>query len=118
MRHLSIAFVADRPMQRLNAHYRGKNKPTDVLSFSQLEGERGAAGAASLGDVVISVDTARRQGQEYGVGLRGEVLRLLVHGILHLCGFEHERVPRTRVRQMQRMEDYLCARYLRAAQRW
>ncbi len=115
---MSILFVADPTIHRLNAQYRGKDKPTDVLSFSQLEGESGGVMPSSLGDVVISVDTARRQAREYGVTHRRETLRLLVHGILHLCGFDHENVPLRRVREMQRMEDYLFERAAHAADRW
>lgn len=86
---LSIAFVDDAEMQTLNASYRGKDYPTDVLSFPQ---EDMGGAPALLGDVVISLPTAERQAKEYGTELSYEVARLLVHGILHLVGYEHEEV--------------------------
>ena len=103
---LSILLVSDDEMQRLNAHYRGKDRPTDVLSFAQAEGE-GARPAGVLGDVVISVDTATRQARERGETLGRESERLLIHGILHLLGYDHERsVPEAR--RMQRRERALA----------
>ena len=101
---LSLVFVNDREMHILNREYRGKDRPTDVLSFPMLEGQ-GREAASSLGDIVISLDTAKRQARQYRHSLDAEVSRLLVHGILHLLGFDHERVSRARRVEMQRMED-------------
>ena len=89
-------------MRRLNRDYRGKYRPTDVLSFSLLEGE-GAGISAAIGDVVISVETAARQARENGFTLREEIDRLLVHGILHLVGYDHERGA-AEARRMRRKE--------------
>ena len=86
--------------------YRGKNKPTDVLSFSLTEGDEEYYGP-SLGDVIISLDTARKQAKRYGVSLSCEVLRLLVHGLLHLSGFDHEGVPAREATRMRRRERRL-----------
>lgn len=103
---LSIVLVDDPEMRELNARYRDKNRPTDVLAFSMREGalcpkpkaerRRSRAGARDfhgelLGDVVISVDTAARQAAERGVSVAAEVRVLLTHGILHLLGYDHER---------------------------
>ena len=100
---LSIALIDDAEMHRLNATYRHKDRPTDVLSFageeeipSQLpQLPRGAdiASRRVLGDVVISLDTAARQAAERGIDIADEVRTLLVHGILHLLGYDHERSP-------------------------
>jgi probable rRNA maturation factor len=79
---LSIALVSDREMRGLNLRFRGKDATTDVLSFP-LE-ERG-----HLGDVVISIDAARRQAREGGWALSAELRRLLAHGILHCRGYDH-----------------------------
>jgi len=114
---VSISFINDREMRKLNTVYRGKDKTTDVLSFSQIEGAT-LIDPPSLGDVVISLDTAERQAHEYKVSLARETLRLLVHGLLHLCGFDHERVSARRMRQMQKMEDYLFALHAPEADRW
>ncbi|MDQ7082921.1 MAG: rRNA maturation RNase YbeY [Aquificota bacterium] len=73
-------------MRELNREYRGKDRPTDVLSFPD---GTSIAGKVLLGDVVISVDTAKRQAQNLGHSL-GEVERLLVHGVIHLLGYDHE----------------------------
>jgi len=90
---LSVVFVDDGEIRRLNREYRDTDAATDVLSFGQIEGEafaRPEDAPRHLGDVVISVDTARRQAAEYGVPLQDEVAHLLVHGILHLLGYDHE----------------------------
>jgi probable rRNA maturation factor len=86
---LSVLVTDDREIRDLNRRYRGKDMATDVLSFSQSEGE-GGTDSNLLGDVVISWDRAVSQGEEYGHGTRAELRRLLVHGVLHLFGFDHE----------------------------
>ena len=87
---LSIALVDDRIIQDLNASYRGKDKPTDVLSFAMSEGEFGDLNPGMLGDVVISVPTARRQAARSKREVFDEVTFLLAHGLLHLIGYDHE----------------------------
>ncbi|MBF0171454.1 MAG: rRNA maturation RNase YbeY [Nitrospinae bacterium] len=96
---LSLSLIGDGAMRELNLRWRGKDYPTDVLSFPQLDDEelpdalRGNGSGILLGDVVISVDTARRQAKERGLALDEEIDRLLVHGMLHLVGYDHERGP-------------------------
>jgi probable rRNA maturation factor len=80
---LSVAVISDREMRRLNRRWRGKNRATDVLSFPLAE-------PGALGDVVISLDTARRQARAGGWPLSIELRRLLAHGILHCRGYDHE----------------------------
>lgn len=90
---LSVMLAEDATVRELNRTYRGIDAATDVLSFSQREGEAfvGPAGAAPhLGDVIISIETARRQAAEAGVSVQAEVSHLLVHGVLHLLGYDHE----------------------------
>ena len=89
---LSIALVGDREMRPLNAKYRKKRKTTDVLSFF-VDGQP-TPGVKLLGDVVISVDQARRQARDRGKTLKSEMVTLLIHGILHLLGYDHEKSPR------------------------
>jgi probable rRNA maturation factor len=84
---LSIALVSDAQIKRLNKLYRNKDKPTDVLSFPI--GEK-VEDWLILGDIVISMDTAKRQAQELGHSLEEELKRLLVHGLVHLLGYDHE----------------------------
>ncbi|NPA41903.1 MAG: rRNA maturation RNase YbeY [Aquificae bacterium] len=85
---LSVLITNDEHIRELNRTYRGKDKPTDVLSFpiGEKVGDR-----LILGDVVISLDTAKRQAQELGHTLEEEVKRLLIHGVIHLLGYDHER---------------------------
>jgi probable rRNA maturation factor len=110
---LSLSFVGDRAIRTLNARHRGKDKPTDVLSFPLFEpfavprGNGATAPEVLLGDVVISVDTAVRQARAYGARLDEEIERLLIHGILHLIGHDHEE-PAER-RRMVREERRLAA---------
>lgn len=86
---LSVLVTGDAQIRVLNREYRRKDRPTDVLSFPQADGE-GPGRAALLGDVVISLDTARRQAREAGRPLNEELVRLLGHGLLHLLGYDHE----------------------------
>jgi probable rRNA maturation factor len=102
---LSVLLVSDAEMRRLNRDWRGRDRPTDVLSFAQREGAGGAPDGL-LGDVVISVDTARRQARSGRRPLGREAERLLVHGLLHLLGYDHERSAREAA-QMKRKEREL-----------
>ena len=106
---LSLLLVSDREMRVLNRRWRGRDRSTDVLSFAQREGPGGAPDGV-LGDVVISVDTARRQAAERGSTLAREADRLLIHGLLHLLGYDHER-SEAEARRMRRRELSL-ARWL------
>ena len=103
---LSVVLVADREMRTLNRRWRGHDRPTDVLSFAQREGPGGAPGGL-LGDVVISVDAARRQARQRGETLGREADRLLIHGLLHLLGYDHERSA-AEARRMARRERALA----------
>jgi rRNA maturation RNase YbeY len=102
---LSLALVSDAAIAELNAAHRGKRGPTDVLSYSLVEGAHATHRAALLGDVVIAVGVAARQAREIGHSLNDELLRLLIHGVLHLLGFDHE-VARD-ARRMQARERAL-----------
>ena len=87
---LSIALVDDAEIRRLNDEWRGKKRSTDVLSFSLLEGDGARHRGKLLGDVVISVETAARQATARHRGLDEEIGRLVVHGLLHILGHDHE----------------------------
>lgn len=86
---LSIVLCDDDFIAELNATYREKTGPTDVLSFAMAEGEDAELSQGLLGDVVISLDTAARQATDLGRSLLDEVTSLLVHGVLHLLGYDH-----------------------------
>ena len=81
---VALRLCDDAAIHELNRDYRGKNKPTDVLAFAQREAA--AADSALLGDIVISVDTAKRQAKK---GLHAELLHLASHGLCHLLGYDH-----------------------------
>jgi probable rRNA maturation factor len=80
----TIAFVSDKTIRQLNRQFRGVDKATDVLSFPADEDE------SNLGDIAISVDTAARQAKENGLKFDEEVAQLILHGLLHLSGYDHE----------------------------
>ncbi|RMD84553.1 MAG: rRNA maturation RNase YbeY [Candidatus Dadabacteria bacterium] len=111
----SVTLVGDEEMCSLNRRYRGVNRPTDVLAFAQSEGEpiAAASGDEHLGDVIISTETARRQAEASGWPVEDELVRLLVHGYLHLIGYDHE-ASRAQARRM-RAEETRLARLLAAA---
>ena len=98
---LGILFVGDQRMRSLNRQYRGKDRTTDVLAFAMREAPHSSA--SLLGDVVIAVPTAVRQAKEGHRSLDEELTVLLVHGILHLCGYDHERSEKE-ARRMHRRE--------------
>jgi probable rRNA maturation factor len=106
---LGVLLCGDRTIHALNHAWRGKDRPTDVLAFSMLEGRGGdlALARGILGDVVISLDTARRQALERGHPPADEVLRLLAHGLLHLVGWDHR--TRAEERSMNIRTDLLRA---------
>jgi probable rRNA maturation factor len=86
----SFRLTTDAVIHELNRDYRAKDKPTDVLAFAQREGPAGATDGGVLGDVVVSVETARRQAKRRGpLGLWTEVRFLASHGLCHLLGYDH-----------------------------
>ncbi|HEU4982653.1 MAG TPA: rRNA maturation RNase YbeY [Acidobacteriaceae bacterium] len=84
---VSVLLTGDAEIQRLNREFRGKNKPTDVLSFPSGEN---AGRARTAGDLALSVETAEREAQRLGHSLNLELKVLLLHGTLHLAGYDHE----------------------------
>ena len=90
---VSLTFVDDAAIQELNREHRGKDRPTDVLSFPQWDPGDDLPPdplPIPLGDIVISVETAERQATEYGHGVEREIGFLMAHGLLHLLGLDHE----------------------------
>lgn len=88
---ISITFVDDEEIKELNARYRDIDKVTDVLSFPQFESpeELPEEGEIILGDVVLNVEQAKRQAEEYGHSEEREIIYLFVHSLLHLLGYDH-----------------------------
>jgi rRNA maturation RNase YbeY len=86
---VTVAFVSDRAMRELNRLWRHKQGTTDVLSFPVEQDEFEKTEGSSLGDVVISVEQAARQAKENGLTLEQEIAQLILHGLIHLCGYDH-----------------------------
>ena len=94
---VSVRFTGDEEVRSLNAGYRGKDKPTNVLSFPMLKPEElealadAPAGEALLGDIVLAYGVCAREAAEKGVSVAHHATHLVVHGMLHLLGYDHER---------------------------
>ena len=106
---LSVAIVGDRSIQRLNREYLGRDKPTNVISFAMQEGDFPGLHPTLLGDIIISADTAAREAEEGGMATETRILFLLLHGILHLTGFDHERSGEAEAHRMEEKEQELFA---------
>jgi probable rRNA maturation factor len=102
---LSLVLCDDRYIRKLNRQYLSKDRPTNVISFPQQEGED--ITGPHLGDIVISVQTATAEAEKSGISFDERLLQLLVHGICHLCGYNHENVSSERVDQMEKKESEL-----------
>jgi probable rRNA maturation factor len=92
-RSFDILITGDAELRRLNRNFRGKDYPTDVLSFPVGQAsacQRPLAGASSIGDIAISLARARAQAREFGHAIEQEVQILMLHGVLHLMGHDHE----------------------------
>jgi probable rRNA maturation factor len=104
---LSLLIVDDKNMASLNETYRGRSGPTNVLSFAMNEGAFGDVVPHLLGDVVISVETCRREAESTGISFERHFDELLVHGILHLFGFDHEQSEAEEDRMRAKSEELL-----------
>lgn len=100
---VDLIFVDDDFMKKLNRKFTRRRKTTDVLSFGMKEGEDGGVGYPSLGDIYVSLDQAKSQAQEYSVSLREETRRLVLHGVLHLLGYDHK--SRKQAKMMKEKEE-------------
>jgi len=89
-RHVSIVFVSDAAIRKLNREFRGKDYATDVLSFPTKAEEFEHENQSNLGEVLISVPRAAVQARQNGLRFSNEIEQLILHGLLHLCGYDHE----------------------------
>ncbi|MDC4205401.1 MAG: rRNA maturation RNase YbeY [Candidatus Manganitrophus sp.] len=106
---MGIILVNNRQIRVYNRDYRKKDQPTDVLSFPMREGVGGELHPDFLGDVMISLERSAEEAILYGRSRREQLLILLIHGVLHLLGYDHERSPKEE-RRMQRRERLLFKR--------
>jgi probable rRNA maturation factor len=103
---LSLLFVNDRAIRKINREFRQIDSPTDVLSFP-LGDHSPHPEMKLLGDIVISVETAQKQARSLGHSLEREITFLLIHGILHLLGWDHERSPQEAKKMYQKQREIL-----------
>jgi probable rRNA maturation factor len=107
---VSVVFVNDAQIRDFNRTYLARDNATNVISFSMREGEFSDVNPSLLGDIVISVDTALRDAKREGIPLEDEVDYLLIHGILHLLGYDHERSGREAAQKMEKIQNDLFLR--------
>ena len=105
---VSILFTDDKHIAELNQHYRGKSGPTNVLAFPMVDEPSLPLSSEMLGDVVISVDTAVAESTRLREPLEETILRLLIHGTLHLLGYDHERSPKEAARMTKEQNRLLA----------
>ena len=87
---VTIVFVSDASIRKLNQQFRGKDYPTDVLSFPTQAEAFESDNQTQLGEIIISIDRAAAQARDNGLTLDNEIQQLILHGLLHLCGYDHE----------------------------
>ncbi|MEJ2520228.1 MAG: rRNA maturation RNase YbeY, partial [Desulfuromonadales bacterium] len=106
---LSVLIVDDAAIREINRDYLDRDRPTNVIAFAMQEGEGAGVQPEVLGDVVISAETAARDAAEAGTSFASELYFLLLHGILHLLGYDHERGSASDAERMERRESEIFA---------
>jgi probable rRNA maturation factor len=106
-KEISISFVDDENIRQINKQYLQRDRATNVISFSMLEGKCGNINPQILGDVIISVQTARKDAVKGRLSLEQEIDFLLIHGILHLLGYNHENTTKKETDRMRQKEKEL-----------
>ena len=104
---LSILIVNDPEIAKLNKTHLGRSGPTNVIAFSMQEGPFGQINPNLLGDVVISLDTAAREAQDAGISVESRLDQLLIHGVLHLFGFDHDKTSEQAKAMRMKEEELL-----------
>ena len=98
--NISVAFVDKAEIKKLNRKFRQKNKPTDVLSFALNEKD-------IFGEIIICPEVVKENAKKYKVSVKSEILKVFVHGILHLCGYDHEKSEKEAEEMEKKQEKYL-----------
>jgi probable rRNA maturation factor len=106
-RELSLLLVDNEEIQEINKCYLGRDNPTNVISFAMSEGDYGDVNPLLLGDIIISVEKALSEGEAAGNSLKESLEFLMIHGLLHLLGYDHETGDKEEIRRMQDKEDEL-----------
>ena len=97
---ISLAFVGKEDINQLNKKFRKKNKPTDVLSFDLKQ-------KGYLGEIVICPEVVKENSKKDGVTFNSEMMKVFVHGILHLCGYDHEKSKEEEIKMFEKQDKYL-----------
>lgn len=111
---ISLAFVGKEDIKKLNKKYRGRNKPTDVLSFdfkSKIKNQK-LSKELGLGEILICLDVVKENAQKYGNDFQQEMIKVFTHGILHLCGYDHEKTKKQAV-EMEKIEKKYLSKILK-----
>lgn len=104
-KYFSLALIGQAEMKKFNCYYRGKDLPTDVLSFAPRDSQDDwPIDQNDLGEILICLPVARAQAKKYNWETDYEISRLLIHGLAHLVGFEHEAVPEAVIKKMENFE--------------
>jgi len=104
---VSLLLVDDDQLREINKDYLQRDRPTNVISFAMTEGAFGDVHPEILGDIILSVETASRDAVAYDIDFMDEVEFLLIHGLLHLLGYNHENVESREAEKMKKMEREL-----------
>lgn len=113
---VSVHYIGTKKMQTLNYRFRGKNSPTDVLSFAAQEGESiPGVSHHDLGDIFICVPYIQVQARSCGISYTEESLRMLIHGVLHILGYDHEKTPDAKV--MFRLQEKFLSQHVKIQDR-
>ena len=105
--NISVAFVDKSKMREINKKYHGEDKPTDVLSFSNVEGLKFSVPEEGLGEIVICPEVVEKNAKKYGMLEKNEMMKVFIHGILHLCGYNHEKSEKEAGEMENKQEKYL-----------
>lgn len=114
IKEVGLLLTDDAEVRFLNKTYRKLDKTTDVLSFSMIEDQLVDSFSFELGEIVISVQMAEKQARRFKCTFKKELLRLVVHGCLHLFGYEHVKVSPAKVKRMKDLEGQLIRKYAKA----
>jgi probable rRNA maturation factor len=104
---VSLLLVDDDQIREINKNYLQRDRPTNVISFAMTEGAFGDVHPEILGDIILSIESAARDAMDCGIDFMDEVEFLLVHGLLHLLGYNHENVESKEAEKMKKMEREL-----------
>ncbi|MDP2741798.1 MAG: rRNA maturation RNase YbeY [bacterium] len=111
-KNLSVAFISGEEIKKLNKKYRKKNKATDVLSFGQVLGFKFESSKNALGEIVICPKIVKENIKKYNIppvgGFKKELAKVLIHGILHLLEYDHEKTKKEEIEMEKKEEYYLC----------